>query len=184
MVTVLGDAGIGKTRLIRDFESHLASLPDGVWLMRGRAAPSTEQMAYTLLRSVFVERLGIHDSDDPENVAEKWHSGLAPYVGTGDEGMRAVETLATWLGFSIGDGTRVSNLRLDPEALQRRARKVMDELLRRLSERAPVVVLLEDLHWADAASLDWLEQFAPRDIPMLVVASSLPLTARATPSLG
>ena len=95
VVTVLGDAGIGKTRLIRDFESHLAGLADGVWLLRGRAAPSTEQMAaYTLLRSVFVERLGIHDSDDPDTVAEKWRTGLGQYAGAGDDGARAIEDLS------------------------------------------------------------------------------------------
>ncbi len=39
LVTVLGDAGIGKSRVIRDFESNLANLPDGVWLLRGGRLP-------------------------------------------------------------------------------------------------------------------------------------------------
>ena len=46
------------------------------------------------------------------------------------------------------------------------------------------MVLLEDLHWADAASLDWLEQFAPRDISLLVVASSRPALLERRPHWG
>jgi class 3 adenylate cyclase/tetratricopeptide (TPR) repeat protein len=184
LVTVLGDAGIGKSRVIRDFEGHLANLPDGVWLLRGRASPATEQVPNGLLRAIFAERLDIQDSDDPETVAGKWHKGVAPLLGDGDEGIGRAEALAAWLGFPSGEGSWVETLRLDPEALQRRARQTVAELLDRISERAPVVVLLEDLHWADDSTLDWLESFDPKGIPLLTVASARPDLLERRPHWG
>jgi class 3 adenylate cyclase/tetratricopeptide (TPR) repeat protein len=184
LVTLLGDAGIGKSRVIRDFESHLANLPDGVWLLRGRAAPATEQVPNGLLRGIFAERLDIHDSDDPETVAEKWRNGVAPLLGDGEDGIRAAEALAAWLGFPAAAGSRVEALRLDPEALQRRARRTVVDLLERISERAPVVVLLEDLHWADDATLDWLEGFNPKGTALLTVATARPDLLERRPHWG
>ena len=77
VVTVLGHAGIGKTRLLADFESWLAGLSTGVWLLRGRAAPTDEAVPYRLLRSVFAERFGLQDTDDPDQVRAKWSAGVA-----------------------------------------------------------------------------------------------------------
>ncbi|MET0830987.1 MAG: adenylate/guanylate cyclase domain-containing protein [Acidimicrobiia bacterium] len=183
LVTVLGDAGIGKSRVIRDFESNLANLPDGVWLLRGRAAPTTEHVPNGLLRGIFAERLDIQDSDDPDTVTEKWHAGVASLLGIGDAGARAADVLATWLGFQLG-GSRVEALKLDPEALQRQAHQTVLELLARIGERAPVVVLLEDLHWADDATLDWLESFNPKGTSLLIVASARPDLLRRRPHWG
>ena len=184
LVTVLGDAGIGKSRVIRDFESNLANLPDGVWLLRGRAAPASEHVPNGLMRGIFAERLDIHDSDDPDTVTEKWHAGVASLLGSGDAGARAADVLATWLGFQLGQGSRVEVLKLDPEALQRQAHQTVLELLARIGERAPVVVLLEDLHWADDATLDWLESFNPKGTSLLIVASARPDLLARRPHWG
>ncbi len=184
LVTVLGDAGIGKSRVIRDFESNLANLPDGVWLLRGRAAPASEHVPNGLMRGIFAERLDIQDSDDPDTVTEKWHAGVASLLGSGDAGARAADVLASWLGFQLGQGSRVEALKLDPEALQRQAHQTVLELLARIGERAPVVVLLEDLHWADDATLDWLESFNPKGTSLLIVASARPDLLRRRPHWG
>jgi class 3 adenylate cyclase len=65
IISVVGEAGIGKPRLIHDFENWLAELPDGVWVLRGRAAATTEDVAHGLLRSAFAGRLRIQDTDSP-----------------------------------------------------------------------------------------------------------------------
>src|SRR5690606_15961711 len=84
IITIVGEAGIGKSRLIHDFESWLAGLSEGVWVLRGRASPTTEDIPHGLLRSAFESRLGIQDTDAPEVVRSKWERGLSSLVARGD----------------------------------------------------------------------------------------------------
>src|SRR3712207_9111157 len=63
----------------------------------------------------------------------------------------AAETVATWLGFPLGEEGRAAVGTTDPEAIRRRGSALAAQLLYHLAERAPVVMLLEDLHWADSA---------------------------------
>lgn len=184
VVTVLGHAGIGKTRLLSDFESWLAGLPTGVWLLRGRTAPTDGAAPYRLLRAAFAERLGVQDDDDTGRVREAWVSGLAAMAD--DDPDVDPEALAAWLGFGLGDVPRLDAWRHDPQALQRAGRRSLEALLRRLGRTAPVVLLLEDLHWADDASLDWLQECAasPQGHPVLVVATTRPALLDRRPHWG
>jgi class 3 adenylate cyclase/tetratricopeptide (TPR) repeat protein len=186
IISVIGDAGIGKSRLIHDFENWLAALPDGVWVLRGRAAPTTEDVAHGLLRSAFAGRLRIQDTDSPAVVRNKWERGLASLVGRGDAPWAGSDVVATWLGFYLGESPELASLRVDPESLQRRARQLVIELFRVLCLQAPVVILLEDLHWADSATLDWLEEVGttPPDFPLLIVATARPALFEKRPHWG
>lgn len=186
IVTIIGDAGIGKSRLIHDFENWLAGLVDGVWVLRGRASPTTEDVAHGLLRSAFDGRLGIQDTDAPEVVRSKWERGIASLVDRGEVDWAGSDVVASWLGFSLGDSQGLATLRGDPEALQRRARQLVIELFRVMSLQAPVVILLEDLHWADSATLDWLEEVGttPPEFPVLVIATARPALFEKRPHWG
>ena len=106
IVTVLGEAGVGKSRLVHDVDTWLARLPSNVWVLRGRASPSTENVPNALLRSVFAERLGIRATDGPERVRAKWREGWAQLLGTDELDDGAPETVATWLGFTVGEEGR------------------------------------------------------------------------------
>ncbi|RBY89345.1 AAA family ATPase [Blastococcus sp. TF02A-30] len=181
VVTVVGDAGVGKTRLVHDVEDWLARLPTEVWVLRGRASPATRDVPYGLVRTAFAERFGIRATDPPERVRARWEEGwqrLRAERGDADE----PGTVATWLGFALG-GTGPPT---EPEALSRRGTALVQELLRDMGRRAPVVVLLEDLHWADAASLDAVAGLArvPDLGPLLVVATTRPRLLEQRPTWG
>ncbi len=190
VVTVFGEAGIGKSRLLRDLETWLARLPSDVWVLRGRATPGTRDVANGLLRSVFIERLGIRGTDDPEAVRRRWVEGWEELVGRreggAEEAAHSAETVAAWLGFSLDQQGRDAVGTTDPEALRRRGRTLVLSLLARLARRAPVVVLLEDLHWADSASLDSILLLAESAGPgrLLLVASSRPVLLERRPDWG
>src|SRR5215210_3197308 len=92
IVTVLGEAGVGKSRLVHDVETWLARLPTEVWVLRGRASPSTQGVANALLRSVFAERLGIRSTDDPERVRRRWSQGWTQLHGGTEDTEGAPET--------------------------------------------------------------------------------------------
>lgn len=179
-VTVLGEAGIGKSRVLHDVESWLARLPSDVWVWRGRAVPSTQDVANGLLRSVFSERFRIRGTDDPAAVRGRWTTGwaelLGPPDGAPEEAEGSAETVATWLGFGLDEEGRSAVGTTDPESLRRRGSDLVRRLLDRLARRAPVVVLLEDVHWADAASLDSLTGLAggTGEGTLLVIASARP----------
>jgi class 3 adenylate cyclase/tetratricopeptide (TPR) repeat protein len=185
IVTVIGEAGVGKSRLVHDIETWLAALPTEVWVLRGRASPATQDVANGLLRSVFAERLRIRGTDDPGRVRRRWAGGWYELLGEPSSGGRA-ETVATWLGFALDEAGRDAVGTTDPEALRRRGSGLVLRLLERLGERAPVVVLLEDLHWADSASLDSLEDLAqaPGTGPLLVLATARPALLEQRPDWG
>ena len=186
VVTVLGEAGVGKSRLVHDVETWLARLPTEVWVLRGRASPSTQGVANGLLRSMFGERLGIRSTDDPERVRRRWSQGWTQLLGGIQDTDGAPETVATWLGFPVGDAGREAVGTTDPEALRRRGSGLVLRLLDTLAERAPVVVLLEDLHWADSASLESLEALAraPDGGPLLVLTTARPTLLEQRPEWG
>jgi tetratricopeptide (TPR) repeat protein len=186
IVTVVGEAGVGKSRLVHDVDTWLARLPSEVWVLRGRASPATENVPNALLRSVFAERLGIRSTDAPDRVRMRWTEGWAQLLGTDEPARGAPETVAAWLGFAIGDEGRAAVGTTDPESLRRRGSALALRLLDRLAERAPVVVLLEDLHWADSASLESLEDLAqaPGGGPLLVLATARPTLLEQRPTWG
>ena len=66
VVTIVGDAGVGKSRLLRELDRWLAEIPEPLWWFRGRASPSTQNLPNALLREMMAARLDIHESDDPE----------------------------------------------------------------------------------------------------------------------
>lgn len=182
VVTVIGDAGLGKSRLLVDFEAWLAGLTEGAWLLRGRADPSADGMPHGLLRSAFAERFSIKDTDTPADVLAKWHEGLAAMSagevgGTGD--------LIAWLGFTSTDSDAAAAHR-DPAALQHRAWAALDATLAAMCEEAPVVLLLEDLHWGDRHVLELLLDFQarPRDFPLLVIGTTRPTLLEQYPHWG
>ncbi len=80
VVTIVGDAGVGKSRLFREFDRWLAEIPDPVWWFRGRASPPTQNLPHALLREMMAARLDIQESDDPDAVRAKWEDGMAGTV--------------------------------------------------------------------------------------------------------
>ena len=114
-VTVVGDAGVGKSRLLFELDHWLAGLPDGVWVLRARASAANAIVPYRLLRELFANRFEISDSDPPALVADKWLAGMR----TGNHEVTDHALIAAaWLGFEIGDDhASVAGMRHDPRGL-------------------------------------------------------------------
>ena len=183
-VTVVGDAGVGKSRLLFELDHWLAGLSSGVWVLRARASAANAIVPYHLLRDLFANRFEISDSDPPGLVADKWLAGMR-------EGNHEVTDhsliAAAWLGFEIGDDhVAVAGMRHDPRGLSEIGATALEAFLATLTDQAPLVLELEDLHWADEASLDWLERAARRlhEAPVIVVATARPALLQARPHWG
>jgi len=176
VLTVTGDAGVGKTRLLLEFDTWLAELPDRVWWFRGRASSSTQNRPGALLRDVLAARFDIHDSDPPPRVRDKCEAGFEAVLGGGEPTRRAAHAVCAWLGFELGTEHRAAGLRHDPQLLREVGTARLAEFFARLAEQEPVVILLEDLHWADDTSLTWLDaaDAVLAATPTLVVATARP----------
>ena len=112
--TVVGHAGVGKSRLVREFETWLAALPDNVWLLRARATPATQDVPNGLLRNLLADRMQISPGDGPQVVRAKLEQGIDSILDAGPNSVRAAHTLAGWLGFEIGPSTSPGGAQQQP----------------------------------------------------------------------
>jgi class 3 adenylate cyclase/tetratricopeptide (TPR) repeat protein len=186
MVTIVGDAGVGKSRLLSEFGRWLDDLEEPAWWFGGRAARSGSNLPYALLHDLFATRFGIHDSDDPSEVRRKWERGVEQALGAGPDAIDKAHLIGLWLGFEIGDSRSLDGAGDDSLSLSGRATAHLAEYFRRLAEQAPVVLLLEDLHWADEATLALINaaDAVLRDCQMLVVATTRPSLLERHPHWG
>ncbi len=163
LVVVVADAGLGKSRLLVEFEHALGAAPEPTSRFTAKATSETTTLPYGLLRALVTERLGLADTDPLEEVQER----LRSLAGI-DEPLRAVR-VGRLLGFEItAEG-------VDPKEVYEGGLGDLVSMLERAATGQAAVVLLEDIHWADEASLDVIDHLLDSvDGPLLVVASARP----------
>lgn len=170
-VTVVGDAGIGKSRLLYEFDRWVRLLPEGVFYFKGRATAEGADVPYGLFRDLFSLRFDIRESDSTAAMREKFTQGMRGIL----EADRA-EVVGHFLGFDFSGSEAVRRLLGNP-SFGKLAQADLALYFRTLA-RSPAVVFLEDLHWADDSSLDLLGQLAGE-----VAGTRLLLVGLARPSL-
>ena len=186
ITTVIGDAGVGKSRLLRELDAWLTERPDRVWWFRGSASPSGQNRPHMLLRDLVSTRFGLSPTDPPATVLARCEQGFEVAFGSSDHTRRDALVVARWLGFEVGEPGTADDVPRDPQALRDAASDLLARYLAQLAGSAPVVVLLEDLHWADDASLHWLDAADDvlRGAPVLVVATARPALLEQRPHWG
>jgi class 3 adenylate cyclase len=153
LVTVVGDAGVGKTRLAREFWGWLAGHPEQPLLRSGRCLSYGHGITYWPLGEVLKEQLGILESDPTEVVVERV---------AGREG----------LGFTLGLAPPQG---MHPLTVRDRLRTSWVGFLQELAGERPVAVLVEDLHWAGDELCELLAMLAERVVgPLLLVVTARP----------
>ena len=153
LITIVGDPGVGKTRLVRELWEQLEEEQPEPMRRTGRCLPYGQGITYWPLGEMLKEHLDIRESDPPDEV----HRRL---------GDRAI--LGLTLGLDVaGD--------LHPLAAQDRLHAAWLEFLSQQASQRPVVLLIEDVHWAEAPLLGLLERLA-RDVsgPLLLIATARP----------
>ena len=174
--TVVGDAGLGKSRLLAEFQNALETHPQSFWLLLGRAQPNGMLRPYGLLRDVIAWRFQIADSDSMEVARSKLVEGMAPLFL--EEGGLPAQLVGQLIGLDFSASPLLAGMLGDGRQIRDRAFQAAAEMLRRLaaSDDSPLVMLLDDLHWADDGSLDFITQLMQqqRDLPLLLVMLARP----------
>jgi class 3 adenylate cyclase len=141
LLAVVGQPGVGKSRLAREL---LASLAEQATVLGGRCLPYGEGITYWPLREVVKQAAGIQDGDSADEALAR----IAKLVAA-EEGGRAIAiALAQAVGLAAGSAS--------PDEIAWATRRLFEALAR---ER-PLVVQLEDLHWAEQSFLDLVERTA------------------------
>jgi class 3 adenylate cyclase/tetratricopeptide (TPR) repeat protein len=179
LVTVYGDAGVGKTRLVEEFASWSTGLPRPPLLINGRCLSYGEGVTYWPLGEILKAQAGILDTDPPELAVEKVGK-VGEQLITADvsaDPARARAALAYTIGLEDPD---VSLETSDPRAVRDDLHSAWRSFFSALAGSGPVIVTIEDIHWADPALLDLLEDVADRsEGPLLFLCPARPeLTAR------
>jgi class 3 adenylate cyclase len=161
LVTIIGEPGVGKSRLCAELLQHIEERPDLIFWRQGRSLPYGEGIAFWALGEIVKAECGILESDSPEEAAAKlgralreddqdrvWLTArLAPLVGAPAEPASQEESFTAWRRF-----------------------------LEALAAQSPTVLVFEDLHWADDALLTFLEHLADwsQGVPLLLLCTARP----------
>jgi len=174
LVLVSGIGGIGKSRLSWEFEKYVDGLTLTVLWHKGRCPSYGDGVAYWALAEMVRGRAGILESEDAETAAEKLSTTVAANVR--DPGDRE------WIKPRLGHLLGLADATFEREDLFAAWRLFFE----RLSDEAPTVLVFEDLHWADAGLLDFIEYLVEwaRSKPIFVVGLARPELAERRPGFG
>jgi class 3 adenylate cyclase/tetratricopeptide (TPR) repeat protein len=175
LVSVVGIGGIGKSRLSWEFEKYIDGLVENAWWHRGRCLAYGEGVAFWALAEMVRMRAGIVEDEETLSARTKLHEALQRHVPDEEERRFAEPRLAHLLGLE----ERASG---DQENLFSAWRVFFE----RLSESNPIVMVFEDLHWADSALLDFIEYLLEwsRDHPIFILTLGRPELADRRPTWG
>ncbi len=151
VVAVAGEAGIGKSRLIGELHRGLPDQP--ILYLEGHCLPYATPIPCLPLVEVLRAACGIVETDGPDGVRDKLRSVLDR------SGMDALEAAPYLLHLlDPGEGGEVM-VRFSPDVVKARTFEALRELSRRLAGRSPLVLVVEDLHWIDRTSEEYLATF-------------------------
>ena len=179
VVTVVGEAGVGKSRLLYEFEKWIEMLPEEIKFFKGRATLETETMPYGLVRRMFAHHFQILESDSAAQVREKFRAGMAAVLNSNQ-----ADLVGQLLGLDFSTSQAVQD-QLGSEVFGELAADHLASYLQAVASE-PTVIFLEDIHWADDSSLDLLDQLvaAVPETQLLVVCLARPPLFERRPSWG
>jgi class 3 adenylate cyclase len=165
MVSVIGVAGIGKSRLSWEFWKYIDGLSAVVRWHRGRCLAYGEGVTYWALAEMVRGRAGIVEGEEPASARAKLRAAVAEYVDDPEERAWVEAKLAQLLALE-------ERAARDPEELFGAWRRFFE----RIAEREPVVMVFEDLQWADPSLLDFVDYLLTwsRGYPIFLVCLARP----------
>jgi class 3 adenylate cyclase/tetratricopeptide (TPR) repeat protein len=200
VMTFVGDPGVGKSRLLEEFHTWIDLLPQRVLLYQGRSLLETQHIPYGLLRDLFAFRFQIQDSDAPQDVRRKFEIGFSEAFSRkpltkinrstyqvpdrnysplfSNNQLSEIEIQAhivgQLLGFDFRDSPHLQSLLHDAQAMRNRGQLHLSEYFKAASSDAPLILFLEDIHWADDSSLDLVNHLVRSisNLPIVVVCTT------------
>src|SRR4029453_17978501 len=167
LVPPLGEAGVGKSRLIHEFGRFVDDRQEFVSWRQGRCLPYGNGIAYWALGEIVKAQAGILESDPPAEVVTKLDAARQALVGQASEREWLRARLAPLLGLGNGEG---------PSADQAEFFAAWRRVIEAMAADGPLILVVEDLHWADAGLLQFLNYLldSSAKVALLVIAAARP----------
>ncbi|MDX6523470.1 MAG: hypothetical protein QOI17_983 [Gaiellales bacterium] len=171
LVSVVGEPGLGKTRIVAELFGYVDDRPQSVVWRQGRCLPYGEGITFWALGEIVKAHAGILESDDPATATAK----LDVVLPEGEERAWFRQRLLPLLGIEASSSA-------EREELFTAWRRWLELI----AEADPTVLVFEDLHWADEAMLSFLEHLADRaeGVPLMIVGTTRPELYEQHPDFG
>jgi class 3 adenylate cyclase/tetratricopeptide (TPR) repeat protein len=176
LVTITGEPGVGKTRLTAELRGWVDDREEIVFWRQGRSLPYGEGITYWALGEMVKAQAGILESDSPEDALEK--VAVAVNEVTDDPSER--DWLRTSLAPLVGAGETVAG------GSQDESFGAWRRFLEGVASNRPLIVVFEDLHWADDPLLAFVEHLVDwsTGVPLLVICTARPELYERAPGWG
>ena len=176
LVTIAAAPGVGKSRLVNEFWQWADDQPEIVWWRQGRNLPYGEGITFWALGEIVKGQAGIRESDSPQVAEEKLATAL--------EVLTTNATDREWLSAQLGPLVGAVS---DGESGDRsEAFTAWRRFLEDLAAVQPLIMVIEDMHWADDALVEFLEDLLvwSADAPIMVICTARPELYEAHPAWG
>ena len=169
LVTLVGVPGIGKSRLVFELFEELERDPEPVYWRPGRSLPYGDGVTFWALGEIVKAHAGILESDTPEEAEGKLRATVSAVIADPEEASWVERQLRPLAGAESGDDLGAGDRSSEASAAWRR-------FLEAVAEQRPLVLVFEDLHWADDALLDFVAHLLDwaSGVPLLVLATARP----------
>ncbi|HEX7172715.1 MAG TPA: adenylate/guanylate cyclase domain-containing protein, partial [Candidatus Limnocylindria bacterium] len=176
LVVLNGPAGIGKSRLVREFSAAAGGVDEALSILRGRCLPVGHGITYWALGEILRQFAAISLDEPADAAADKLRSAVERLVESGhlpaDDGLRVIHALAMTAGLPMPDNPLEQ---LAPDAVAAELARAWPAFLSAISRTGPTVVVLEDVHWAGDQLMGMVDRLVSRSSgPLLLVATARP----------
>ena len=165
LLSIVGPAGIGKSRLVREFSNYVDGLAEDVYWHEGRSPAYGDGLTFWALSEMVRHRCGIAETDNEHRTRTRLLTTLAEYV--------ADEVNRRWMEPKLMGLLGVGEVPATDRAELFSAWRIFFE---NVAAAGPTVMVFEDFHWADAGLIDFVEELVARSAryPMLIITMARP----------
>ncbi len=169
IVTIIGEAGIGKSRLVEEAHLHTPRGFSTPYWIEGRALSYGQTLSFWTIVQLLYNDLGLSDGDPEVRVRTALKRRVNDLFG--EKGSEVLPYLGHLLGVDLEGALAEQVRQLDGETLKYQTLLSINQYFQRLAEKQPTVIVFDDLHWADPSSLEALEQLlsVTDRVPLMLV---------------
>jgi class 3 adenylate cyclase/tetratricopeptide (TPR) repeat protein len=175
LVSIVGEGGIGKSRLAQELLRYIDGITEDVYYHNGRSPAYGDGVTFWALGEMVRHRAGISEGEDPMKSRMKLRTVVAEFVPDEEDQTWIESRLAALIGIAsmpAGDRSEMFS--------------ALRTFFQRIAQRGTVLMVFEDLHWADAGLLDFVDELVERTTqhPILVVTLARPDLLDRRPAWG
>jgi class 3 adenylate cyclase/tetratricopeptide (TPR) repeat protein len=177
LVTLVGVPGIGKSRLVFELSQALEEERELITWRHGRCLPYGDGISFWALGEMVKTQAGILESDSPDQAKRKLHRAVVEVVPDEHEASWVEQQLRPLFG---------AGGEIGPRERSGEAFAAWRRFLEGVADLRPLVLVLEDLHWADEGLLEFVDELAERirEVPLLVLCTARPELLERQPGWG